>query len=252
MRVEYGSESEQYGYLYLPHRTDSGPVPVVMVVHGGSWSAEYSLTLGTSLAVELARSNVAAWNVEYRRVGAGGGWAQASADIVAAWNALAGPVAEQAPVQLALDNARVVGHSAGGQLVVWLAGEQGLAVRPEWVVAQAAPLDLVSAAAHGRRTPKLEALFGARYDEAPELYRAASPLHRVPIGVPVVCIHGSSDDHVPASMSTRYVEEATKVGDAALLHIVDGEGHQSFLDRSTECWRLSVESLLAADPRTVT
>ncbi len=223
-----------------------------MVVHGGSWSAEYSLTLGTSLAVELARSGVAAWNVEYRRVGAGGGWVEASADIVAAWNALAGPVGEQATVRLALDQARIVGHSAGGQLAVWLAGESGLAVRPEWVVAQAAPLDLVSPSAQGRRIRRLEALFGARYDEAPELYRAASPLHRLPIGVPVVCIHGASDAQVPAKTSGRYVEEAMRVGDSAVLHIVDGERHESFLDRSSECWQLTVESLLAADPQTVT
>lgn len=37
------------------------------------WSPQYSLTLGTSFAVALARAGIAAWNVEYRRVGAGGG-----------------------------------------------------------------------------------------------------------------------------------------------------------------------------------
>ncbi len=73
-RIEYGPEPQQFGHFYAPEGARDGPVPVVMVIHGGYWSGQYHLNLGTSFAVELARSGVAVWNIEYRRIGAGGRW----------------------------------------------------------------------------------------------------------------------------------------------------------------------------------
>ena len=70
----------------------------------------------TALAADLARRGVAAWNVEYRRVGQdGGGWPGTFEDVAAAVDRLA-EVDE-------VDAARVAtcGHSAGGHLALWLA-----------------------------------------------------------------------------------------------------------------------------------
>ena len=44
-----------------------------MVIHGGFWKAAYDLSLGRPLAASLAEHGWAAWNIEYRRVGNGGG-----------------------------------------------------------------------------------------------------------------------------------------------------------------------------------
>ncbi|MFD4368195.1 alpha/beta hydrolase family protein [Rhodococcus sp. NPDC058521] len=242
-RIEYGSEPQQFGHLYVPDAPVLDPVPVVMQIHGGFWSGDYHLNLGTTFALDLARRGVAVWNIEYRRLGAGGAWPEISADVMAAWDAIPGPVAAGVPAGLDLDRARVVGHSAGGQLAVWLAG-QDLSFRPERAVSQAGALDMATAGERGRRIRYIEELFGVPFDEDPELYRSASPRHRVPISVPVTCIHGMEDGQVPAVVSGRYRDAAVAAGDEVDLQLVEGEDHFAFLKSDTECWRLSREAVL--------
>src|SRR6476620_1780926 len=114
------------------------PRGVVVVVHGGFWRHAYDLSLGRPLAADLAATGLAAWNIEYRRVGGGGGWPTTFDDVAAAVDALAGPVQE----------------AAGGHLVAWLAARPGLPpgapgghpqVRLRGAVSQAGVLDLVDA-----------------------------------------------------------------------------------------------------------
>lgn len=243
-RIEYGPEAQQFGHFYAPEGGGVGPVPVVMVIHGGYWSGKYQLNLGTAFSVELARSGVAVWNIEYRRIGAGGRWPEMSADVVAALEAISGPVAAASPVHLDLDRVRVVGHSAGGQLAVWLAGQRDTTIRPELFVSQAGALDLASAAERGRRVSYIEDLFGVPFEDDPELYRSASPHHRVPIGVPVVVLHGTEDAQVPAKIASRYADAARAVGDPVELRLIEGEDHFAFLDPNTQSWKLSRELLL--------
>ncbi|WP_420752746.1 alpha/beta hydrolase family protein [Rhodococcus sp. O3] len=246
-RIAYGSEPQQFGHLYLPDgAAGNGPVPVVMVIHGGYWNGNYHLNLGTPLATELARRGVAAWNIEYRRLGEGGRWPEMSADVVAALDATATLVADHARaagIELDPAQVRVVGHSAGGQLAVWLAGED-TTVRPSLVVGQAAALDLASAGERGRRVDYLEDLFGEPFEDNPHVYRSASPRHRLPIGRPIVLVHGSEDEQVPAKVATRYADAAREAGDEVALHVVDGEDHFAFLNKDSVCWKLSLDLLL--------
>lgn len=243
MRIEYGPEPEQFGHLYIPQEPARDPVPVVMMIHGGFWSGDYHLNLATPFALDLARHGVAVWNIEYRRLGAGGAWPEMSADVTAAWEAIDGPVAASTDLTLDVSRSRLVGHSAGGQLAVWLAG-QSLSYRPELVVSQAGALDLATAGERGRRIGYIEKLFGVTYDENPDLYRSASPHHRVPIQVPVVCLHGTEDEQVPAKVSARYRDAAVAAGDEVVLHLIEGEDHFAFLDTASRCWALSREAVL--------
>lgn len=245
LRIDYGSEPAQFGHLYTPSGVD-GRVPVVMLLHGGYWSADYHLNLATTLASELARRGVAAWNVEYRRVGAGGGWAETSADVEAALAATATLLPEQGGVDPS--EVRIVGHSAGAQLAVWVAGQRNSPVRPTRVIAQAGALDLASRASTRSGGAALGALFGVSYADDPQVYRDASPLHRVPTGVPTVCIHGVEDAQVPVQASRAYVDAARAAGDRAALWEVPGEGHNAFLDRTTRSWALTLDAVLGDDP----
>lgn len=241
LRVAYGPDPSQFGHLYVPAAPARTPVPVVVVIHGGYWSADYSLSLGTAFAAEVARRGWVAWNIEYRRVGAGGGWPQTFEDVAAAVAALDGPAAAAAGMPLDLGRVQLVGHSAGGQLALWYAGEAAAAVRPSRVVAQAGALDLVAAGQLGH--PWLAKLLGGSYAEVPQRYRAVSPLHRLPVGVPVTCVHGKRDAQVPWQVSRRYCAAAAEAGDVADLVLVDWEGHNNFLDKQSDSWAATVAAL---------
>ncbi|MGW5075579.1 alpha/beta hydrolase family protein [Rhodococcus sp. NPDC004095] len=247
LRIDYGPEPAQFGHLYTPNGVD-GPVPVVMLLHGGYWSADFHLNLATTLASELARRGVAAWNVEYRRVGAGGGWAETSADVEAALAATATLLPEHSTVPLDVGDVRLVGHSAGAQLAMWVAGQRDCPVRPTRVISQAGALNLAARAATRSGGAALEALFGVSYADDPQVYRDASPLHRVPTGVPTVCIHGVEDVQVPVAASRAYVDAARAACDRAVLWEVPGEGHNAFLDRTTRSWALTLDAVLGEDP----
>lgn len=251
-KISYGEHEEQYGHLYLPERSaaETGtPVPVVMIVHGGSWSGRYSSSLGTRYAVECARAGVAAWNIEYRRVGAGGLWPEVSNDVGAALDALIGIAAELDSISLDLTDIRVLGHSSGGHLAAWLAGRRGGALTPSLIVTQAGVLDLVTGPASGIVNPAVRALLDADYEDAPELYRSASPIHRIPTAIPMHCIHGSLDTLVPVSQSELYVAAASAAGDQAALTIVPGEDHVAFLETGSQSWQRSVTAVLAGTGR---
>ena len=72
-RLSYGQDPLQFGDLRLPE--GEGPFPVVIVIHGGCWLAEYDLGYTSSFADTLTNSGMATWSIEYRRVGdLGGGW----------------------------------------------------------------------------------------------------------------------------------------------------------------------------------
>ena len=136
VRVADGMGPGRFGELTLP--AGSARVPVVVVVHGGSWRARHGLELGRPLAIDLAARGVAAWNVEHGRVGPGGtdgpdgarGWPTTLTDVAAAVDALAGPVAAAAPGRLDLADVRGVGRSAGGHLVAWAASRHLLPAAP--------------------------------------------------------------------------------------------------------------------------
>ena len=176
--LAYGTHPSQFGELTLP--AGAGPVrAVAVVVHGGFWRQAYGLELGRPLAAELVAAGWAVWNLEYRRVGGGGGWTATFDDVAAGLDTLAGAGQRAAGGRLPLDRVVAVGHSAGGQLAAWLAARPTLpagapgadpVVRLRGVVSQAGVLDLVDASAHGVGRGAVEDLLGAR----PEL--RAGPL----------------------------------------------------------------------------
>ncbi len=89
------------------------------MIHGGFWRAAHGLDQTEALSAAIAAAGVAAWNVEYRRVGEpGGGWPGTFRDVAAAADHVR-VLARTHP----LDPARVaaIGHSAGGHLALWLA-----------------------------------------------------------------------------------------------------------------------------------
>src|SRR3954447_19022719 len=195
--IRYGDDPAQFGELSLPNGTPKG---VVVVIHGGFWKAAYDLSLGRPLAASLADHGWAAWNIEYRRVGNGGGDPATFDDVAAAIDVLAAR-------ELPLDTVVALGHSAGGHLATWAASRGRF---PRWrttveltgVVAQAGVLDLRAAYELDLGTGAVAGLLGhpPGHDDA-----RLDPRRQVPLAVPVRCIHGRADDDVPLSVSEGYV-----------------------------------------------
>jgi acetyl esterase/lipase len=115
----YGGDRSQVADLHLPR--GPGPHPVVVLVHGGSWGRRYGRIVMRGLAGDLLRGGWAVWNIEYRRIGNGGGWPETFEDVAAAIDLLA---AINAPIDL--DRVSLVGHSAGGHLALWAASRPSL------------------------------------------------------------------------------------------------------------------------------
>lgn len=232
--VRYGHDPSQFVELSLPAGSPRG---VVVVIHGGFWRARYDLGLGRPLAASLAEQGWAAWNVEYRRVGNGGGNPETLDDVAAAVDALA---------DQGLDLGRVVtlGHSAGGHLATWAASRGR---HDRWpgrvavtaVVSQAGVLDLGSAYDEHLGAGAVEAFLG----HAPGPGDApADPIRQVPLEVPVHCVHALGDDVVPVSQSRTYVAAANAAGARAELSEVAGD-HFVVVDPASDVWRLTLEIL---------
>ena len=212
-----------------------GPHPVVMLLHGGYWRSKYGKSLMRAVAADLARRGFAAWNVEYRRVGRhGGGWPMTFDDVAAAVDLLAELRDPRLGLGAGID---VVGHSAGGQLAVWAAARRDGRVPIRRVVVQAAVLDMVWAG-----DPAAE-LLGGRPDEVPDRYAATDPMRLVPLGKPVLVVHGAGDETVPLSRSRRWAEAARAAGDAVDLVEPEPGGHRVHIDPRSGAWLAVVEWL---------
>ena len=81
MIERYGPHPSQVAELFSPEQEP--PLGVAVVIHGGFWRAAYDRHLMDDLCRELAARGWAAWNLEYRRLGDGGGWPQTFDDVEA-------------------------------------------------------------------------------------------------------------------------------------------------------------------------
>lgn len=238
----YGADRSQRGDLHLP--SGSGPHPVVVLIHGGSWRKRYGRGVMRSLARDLRGRGYAVWNIEYRRLGAGGGWPTTFADVAAAIDHLDG-------LHGALDLSRVdvLGHSAGGHLALWAAGREGLpsgapgaiAGRPrvaiKRVISLAGVCDLAGAYRdwHGGA---VRALMGGSPERLPDRYAVADPLRRVPLRMPALLVHGVIDATVSVRLSRTYAEASRAAGGQVELIEIEGEagGHREFVDPRGAAW----------------
>jgi acetyl esterase/lipase len=223
LKQRYGRGSSQFGELYLPD--GRGPFPVVVVLHGGFWKAVYGRKLMWPVCGALARRGWGVWNLEYRRLGlrSGGGWPATFDDVRAG-------IAHLRMLDAPLDLHRVVclGHSAGGHLALWAAAQPELGICA--AVAQAGVVDLTLAAELHLSAGVVQRLLGGTPEEVTDRYAAASPAALVPIGVPMLCVHGALDETVPTAVSERFAERARLAGDECDLRVFAGEDHMGHID----------------------
>ena len=210
------------------------------MIHGGYWRARYDCSLMTGLCADLAGRGIAAWNLEYRRVGNGGGWPETFEDVAAGVDLLA-----EVDAPLDLERVGAVGHSAGGQLALWAAARAEPRVSIAAVVSQAGVADLRLAAVTSPSDEPTTALLGGLPDEHPERYALASPRELVPLGVPQLVLHGDRDTSVAIEIAESYAAAASAAGDQCELRVLPGAGHFEHIDPSTAEWHVARDWLAA-------
>jgi len=242
LRLAYGSDPLQFGELRLP--AGPGPHPVAVVIHGGCWLAEYDLGYMSGLAAALAEAGVATWSIEYRRVGdPGGGWPGTFTDVAAAADHLRELAADH---HLDLGRVVAVGHSAGGHLALWLAARHGLAADDPLrgpsplplagVVALAGIPDLAAFAAPEGCGAAVAPLLGGEPAGVSERLHRASPIERLPLGLPQVLVVGGLDTIVPAEQAERYAAAAAAAGESVRVLPITAAGHFELVVPGSVAW----------------
>ncbi|MDP3711469.1 MAG: alpha/beta hydrolase [Mycobacteriales bacterium] len=230
-RHRYGPGPSQVADLHLPR--GAGPHPVAVVLHGGHWRTGFGRLVTRPVALDLVSHGVAAWNLEYRRLGTGrgggGGWPATFDDVAAGIDALAGVDG------LDLDRVAVVGHSAGGHLALWAGARAGLprgapgagpVVGPSLVVA-------LAPVTHLRRADDAASeLLGGTVEQVPERWDLADPMSLLPLSVPTLVVHPEADTTIPVARSRDYAAAS-----GAELVTPPGEVHRDAVDPTSASWR---------------
>lgn len=210
--VRYGPHADNVGDLR------SGKRGLVVLIHGGFWRQEWQRDTTESLAVDLTGRGFNTWNIEYRRIGSGGGWPGSAHDVLMALD-----FAPQ--LGLEFEKVAVIGHSAGGHLALWAARRSQTEISQ--VVALAPLTDLGRHAQSG--------MYGAA--EARLLLESGAPPVSDPGDIATILVHGGDDRHVPLEHSSELAIQA------GLDLITTSGGHFDLLDPERDPWPRIVETI---------
>jgi len=224
--------------LYLPedYETAEKPYPLILIVHGGSWTSGNKDDNGFMASWLVPRGYIVAINnyrflrdaffpAQLQDCKSAVRWLKANADTYR------------------IDKTRfgAYGASAGGQLVCMLGatphikefdvGEHLEQSSDIQVVANlfgvTCFVELLGARAQENDVP-LE-LFGKRYlgpdvENVVEVFQLLSPVTHAKTSVPTIIMHGTDDEVVPYEQSTLYVKALKEVGvDCELITVPDGK-----------------------------
>lgn len=239
-RISYGDDPLQFGELRLPKT--KGKQPVVIVVHGGCWFAEYDLKHLAAFSDALTQLGAATWTIEYRRIGNNGGAWPGTFQDVAKGTDFVQELAKKYPLDLR--RVVVIGHSAGGQLVLWLAARKNLPKTSVLYMPNPLPLAGVVSLAGISDLKKyrpncddsVNKLLGGSPEQFAERYQQASPIELLPLKVPVRLIQGAKDRIVPPELAQEFVAVAKIKGDDATLTILDAAGHFELISPQFNLW----------------
>jgi acetyl esterase/lipase len=251
LTLRYGDLPDQVADVRLP--PNDGPRPLVLVIHGGFWKAEFDRAHAGPQSVGLAEAGYVVATVDYRRVGQpGGGWPGTFDDLAALTDAVPSLVSEALPERLTTTRTVLIGHSAGGHLAAWAAARHRLPKESPWhrsdpldvgVVSLAGVLDLELSDRLGLGGHAAGRLLGGSPRRRRDRCALANPAALLPTGGRLIAVHGTRDDTVPVEMSRRYVARALTVGDQAELVEIADCGHFELIDPLSAAWAVVLAAI---------
>ena len=247
-RLSYGDNALQYADLRIPD--GDGPHPIVVLIHGGCWKAEYNSGHLAAMAQAITEAGMATWTIEFRRIGdENGAWPETFNDVSKAIDWLPNIAAEH---ELDLDRVVLAGHSAGGHLALWAAARHKLAAdSPLYVenplplkgvigLAPAADLELTYRNQTCSGTSQL--LIGGTPEEFPQRYHDGSAAALLPLGVPQLIINGDQDGGW-LTVSKAYKEKARLQGEDVELIVPVNAGHFELVMPVSSAFPIVLESI---------
>ena len=227
--ARYGSRPLRLDVFMPAGPPPDEPRPAIVQVHGGGWIAGTRNEQGIPLLNHLANHGWVGFNVDYRLSPR----ATFPEHLIDVKRAIAWVREHGAEYGADPSFVCITGGSAGGHLCALAAlSADDLSLQPgfedaDTSVAAAVPFygiyDLTDS--EGIYYPELREwvfernVFKARYDDDPELFRAASPTHRVHAGAPpFLVIHGERDTLVPVADARRFVDELRAASENPVLY----------------------------------
>lgn len=257
-RISYGKDPNQYGELRIP--ASAGPHPVVILIHGGCWRAEFATLRDLApMGDQLEADGIASWNIEYRRLyQPGSGWPGTYLDVGQAVDFLRTLVQQY---NLDLNRVVVLGHSAGGHLAMWVAARHKLPKESRIYLENPLPIrgviDLAGTpdmAGYVHLDDKnncgadvIKGMLGENPEDARERDKQVSALKLLPLGIPQVLIWGRQDDYLTVKVAEKYEQAAKQAGDQIRVITMENTGHFEIATTLPPTWevvRQNIKSLL--------
>ncbi|WP_409413381.1 alpha/beta hydrolase family protein [Altererythrobacter sp. MF3-039] len=252
--ISYGGDELQRIELWLPQ--GEGPHPVVFMIHGGCWqTAVAKADIMGAMAQAFTERGAAVWNIEYRGIDVpGGGYPGTFHDVSAAARLLG----ERGQAEsLDLDRVVAFGHSAGGHLGLWLAGQHKIdgtsplqgakALGFAGVVSIGGLPDLEEISSANPNTcgqGTIARLTGAADAARVDAFGDTSPAALLPLGVKQILIASAADNIAPPAYSQSYADKARAAGDTAEATAVTGQGHFELITPGTPAGDAVIEATL--------
>jgi acetyl esterase/lipase len=230
--LSYGPHKERNNLdLFVP-KSDK-PLPLVLWVHGGGWSA--GSKDGGNPALPLLTKGYAIASTNYRL----SQHAVFPAQIQDVKSAVRFLRANAKKYNLDADRIGVWGASAGGHLVALLGttgddaefdsdadANKGVSSKVEAVLDFFGPTDLAKLSPPAAKNNSITALLGGSTGEKKDLAARANPItHVSKSGPPFLIVQGDADPLVPASQSEMLAEALKKAGVECELVILKGASH---------------------------
>lgn len=202
--------------------------PLIIFIHGGAWKKGDKHDYLVYLTSYAEKGYVTA-TIQYRFAGS----AKYPAQLLDVQSAVVWLKQHADEYHIDPNKVALVGGSAGGHLAMMNAysnsnyivtEENEFSPKVQALVNFYGPSNLVDVAEKDK--PTVEYLIGKTEDEAPELYKEASPIYFISKSAPpTITFHGTLDELVPYAQSDRLHEKLQEAGVPSYYHKLEGWPH---------------------------
>lgn len=213
--------------FYRPEKPVRDPVPVVVMIHGGSWMSGKREDM-SPVALLLANKGVAVANIDYR-LAPKDKW---PAMIVDCRDAVRHLIGQANAYGIDPDRIGAIGASAGAHLSLLLGAnggterQSGPNTQVRAVVNLFAPTDANNDFDKGIAGFLCTQVLGKKIDEAQVEIRSFNPIDQyVETSAPVFTLHGTADTTVPVNQAKRLDQKLTDLKIDHETEIVEGMTH---------------------------